>query len=186
MGPPPTGGGDGAGRLAYSFEDPFATPEADRREDRRLRGRLVAPVCVVTSFGEQSEPAGLTVSSVLVADGEPAELLALVDPLGALVAACRESGRAVVHLLRAGDERVAELFAGRYPADPFEEVAWHPGEYGPVLEGGRPTADCAVTEIGEAGYHSLLRARIETVGLGGGAEPLAWYRGGYRLLAPPG
>jgi hypothetical protein len=47
--------------------DPFATPEQDKSPVRRLRGRLASAVTLWTAPG----PAGLTVSSMLVADGDP-------------------------------------------------------------------------------------------------------------------
>ena len=50
--------------------DPFATPEEQRSPLRRLRGRLAAPVTLWTADGPAG-PAGLTVSSMLVAEGEP-------------------------------------------------------------------------------------------------------------------
>src|ERR671913_178577 len=46
--------------------DPFATPEQDKSPVRRLRGRLAAGVTLWTTTG----PAGLTVSSMMVADGD--------------------------------------------------------------------------------------------------------------------
>ena len=55
--------------------DPFATPEGQRSPVRRLRGRLAAPVTLWTAPG----PAGLTVSSMLVAGGEPGRVLGLID-----------------------------------------------------------------------------------------------------------
>ena len=56
--------------------DPFAVPTGQRSPVRRLRGRLAAPVTLWTAPG----PAGLTVSSTLVAEGEPDRLLGLIDP----------------------------------------------------------------------------------------------------------
>ena len=49
------------------LQRPLRHPEEDRSAVRRLRGRLAAPVTLWTAPG----PAGLTVSSMLVADGEP-------------------------------------------------------------------------------------------------------------------
>ena len=55
--------------------DPFATPDEEKSAVRRLRGRLAAPVTLWTTPG----PAGLTVSSTLVADGDPGRVLGLID-----------------------------------------------------------------------------------------------------------
>lgn len=64
------------------FEHPFATPLEERDPTRRFRGRLAAPVTVWTS-GAVSGRGGLTVSSLLVAEGDPGIILGLVgDKIG--------------------------------------------------------------------------------------------------------
>src|ERR671922_3117560 len=88
-------------------QHPFATPPERRSQARRLRGRLLAPVTVWTA-GSPSAGAALTVSSVLVAEGEPARILGLIDPTSALWEATREAGAFVVHVLGAGDRSLAE------------------------------------------------------------------------------
>src|SRR5258706_11309084 len=104
---------DGRGRVVrIHAEDPFATPEGDRSPLRRLRGRLAAPVSLWTAPG----PAGLTVSSMLVADGEPGRVLGLVDDESQLWAAIEESGRFAVAPLRDRDRQLADRFAGLLPA----------------------------------------------------------------------
>ena len=57
--------------IGIGNQHPFAVPPERRDPARRLRGRLVAPVTVWTA-GHPSTGAGLTVSSVLVAEGQPA------------------------------------------------------------------------------------------------------------------
>ncbi len=164
-------------------EDPFATPESARRADRRLRGRLLAPVTVWTAATGEDR-AGLTVSSLVVAEGEPAQLFALVDPLSELHRLAAESGRVLVHVLGAGEEKVAAFFAGRYPVDPFEELAFEPDEYGPRLAGERTTVRARFASSEPAGFQNLLRATVDSVLLAtGGEDPLAWYRGGFRRLS---
>jgi flavin reductase (DIM6/NTAB) family NADH-FMN oxidoreductase RutF len=66
--------------------------------------------------------AGLTVSSLLVAEGEPAEVLGLIDPLSELFDVLVERGAFVVHVLDHSDRRLAGMFAGEYPLDAIEEV----------------------------------------------------------------
>ena len=92
--------------------DPFAMPTGQRSPVRRLRGRLAAPVTLWTAPG----PAGLTVSSTLVADGEPGRLLGLIDagvrPLGGR----RGAGRFAVTPLGPPHRQLADRFAGLLPA----------------------------------------------------------------------
>jgi 3-hydroxy-9,10-secoandrosta-1,3,5(10)-triene-9,17-dione monooxygenase reductase component len=68
--------------IRVGSQPPFAIPPERRDPARRLRGRLVAPVTVWTA-GRPPGGAGLTVSSVLVAEGQPARLLGLIDPTSA-------------------------------------------------------------------------------------------------------
>src|SRR5690242_17428201 len=98
------------GRIHSS--DPFATPEEDRSPVRRLRGRLAAPVTLWTAPG----PQGLTVSSMLVADGDPGRVLGLIDEESELWAAIEESGRFAVAPLGPSDRQLADRFAGLMPA----------------------------------------------------------------------
>src|SRR5688500_2047994 len=53
--------------VTVHYTDPFATPEEERSPVRRFRRRLPSAVTLWTGPG----PAGLTVSSTLVADGDP-------------------------------------------------------------------------------------------------------------------
>lgn len=175
--------GDGE-QGAYIGEDPFLAPREERRADRRLRGRFVAPVTIWTA-GRREEPAGLTVSSVLVAEGEPAHLVGLIDPLSALFERAMTCGTLVVHVLGANDRRLAELFAGGYPVDPFAELAWSEDPFGPVLTGTRTVVRCRVGGSEPLGFQSLVKAAIESVDFAPGtrSDPLAWYHGVYRRLA---
>jgi 3-hydroxy-9,10-secoandrosta-1,3,5(10)-triene-9,17-dione monooxygenase reductase component len=167
-----------------SSDDPFATPLEERRLDRRFRGRLVAPVTVWTA-GSGDRRAGLTVSSLLVAEGDPAEVLGLLDPLSELFDVLVERGSFVVHVLETADQRLAGMFAGAYPVDPFEEVDTVDGEFGPVISGTRHTLGCRLVGSEELGFQMLVRGSIEALEIVADAgQPLIRYRGRYRKLSP--
>ena len=57
--------------------NPFADPPHSRDPVRRFRGRLVAPVTIATA-GTGRDKAGLTVSSLMIAEGEPGLVYLLV------------------------------------------------------------------------------------------------------------
>jgi len=165
-------------------DDPFATPLEERRLDRRFRGRLVAPVTVWTA-GSGERRAGLTVSSLLVAEGDPAEVLGLLDPLSDLFDVLAERGSFVVHVLDAADQRLAGIFAGAYPVDPFEEIDTTDAEFGPVISGTRHTLGCRFDGSEELGFEMLVRGRIEALEIVADAgQPLVRYRGRYGKLLP--
>src|SRR3954470_5699286 len=92
--------------------DPFATPDQDKSAVRRLRGRLAAPVTLWTTPG----PAGLTVSSALVADGDPGLVLGRIDEESDFGDAAEASGRFAVTPLTPADRQLADRFAGLMPA----------------------------------------------------------------------
>ncbi|HUF15041.1 MAG TPA: flavin reductase, partial [Acidimicrobiia bacterium] len=60
-------------------EHPFTPGPEERDPVRRLRGRLAAPVTIVTS-GAGDHRAGLTVSSLFVVEGNPGVVHAIVTP----------------------------------------------------------------------------------------------------------
>src|SRR5690348_17299034 len=98
--------------MTIHITDPFATPEEGRSPVRRLRGRLPAPVTLWTAPG----PAGLTVSSTLVADGTPGRVLGLVDEESELWAAVEAAGVFAVVPLAPRHRQLADRFAGLMPA----------------------------------------------------------------------
>lgn len=168
-------------RVTLRVADPFETPAADRRIDRRLRARLVGPVTVWTA-GTGTNRAGLTVSAVLVAEGDPAVLVGFIDPLSDLYDMVLERGRFLVHVLGTGDQRLAGMFAGSYPADPFAEVVTVEGIFGPVISGTRHLVGCELLGAEDVGFQALVRGRIESIELLG-SSPLVRYRGQYRKLS---
>jgi hypothetical protein len=115
---------------------PFLEPESERDPARRLRGRLGGAVTLWTT-GSGTARAGLTVSSMLVAAGDPARVLGLVDPDSDLALAVEESGTAVVALLSWRHRDLADAFAGVAPAPGgvFRLGTWTDTPWGPLLDG---------------------------------------------------
>lgn len=161
--------------------DPFAVPEAQRSPVRRLRGRLAAPVTLWTAPG----PAGLTVSSTLVADGDPGRLLGLVDEESELWNAVERSGRFAVCPLRRADHQLADQFAGLLPAPGglFREGDWRETAYGPVPADHGTWAGCRLDDARPMGWGLLVEATIETIDIDpDDTRPLIRYRGRYRSV----
>jgi 3-hydroxy-9,10-secoandrosta-1,3,5(10)-triene-9,17-dione monooxygenase reductase component len=175
--------GDNDDPIRVGGQHPFATPPSRRSPARRLRGRLAAPVTVWTA-GSPSAGAGLTVSSVLVAEGQPARVLGLVDPTSAFWDAMRRAGAFVVHVLAVGDLALAERFAEVRPpirgAFAGLEVAGSP--WGPVLGGRRSWAACTLAGSTPVGYGELVEGVIARLELHDAEDPLVWLHGRYRSV----
>ena len=109
---------------------PFADPHPD--PVRRFRGRLGGAVTLWTT-GSGPDRVGLTVSSLVVALGEPSHVIGLLDPDADLTETLRDTGRAVVQVLAWSDRALGEAFAGMAPAPggpfrmaDFEDTPWGP------------------------------------------------------------
>jgi 3-hydroxy-9,10-secoandrosta-1,3,5(10)-triene-9,17-dione monooxygenase reductase component len=174
--------------IRIGMQPPFAVPPERRDPARRFRGRLVAPVTVWTA-GHPPAGAGLTVSSVLVAEGQPARLLGLIDATSAFWEAMQEAGAFVVHVLAVGDRVLAERFSEVRPPirRPFDGLQVSESPWGPVLGGERPRAACRLAGSTPVGHAELVQGVIEQLELLDLEDPLAYLHGSYRSVGdPPG
>ncbi len=167
--------------MTIHSEHPFLDPDAD--PVRRFRGHLGGAVTLWTS-GEVHTPglrAGLTVSSLMVAGGEPGRLLALLDPDSDLRDVLESTGLGVVHLLQWEHRDLAEAFAGRMPAPggPFTMGEWEQTGHGPRLVSAPSWASVEVDSFEPVGWSDLVIARIDDVVMGEDTSPLEHRRGRY-------
>ena len=152
---------------------------------RRLRGRLAAGVTIWTSGGAH-ERTGLTVSSTIVADGDPPEVAGIISDTTALWEAIHGTRAFVIHVLHERQGTLADVFAGLRPSPggPFAATEVHDSEYGPVLPFLATRVACRLLDSRPAGYAYLVRGEAEEFELGDLGDPLVLFRGGYRRLAP--
>ncbi len=162
---------------------PFAAGQP-RRPLRRFRGRLPAPV-TVWAAETPAGPAGLTVSSMLVADGEPGEVVGLIDPASELFQALLGARRWAVSLLSHGDRQLSDAMAGLAPAPggPFRLARWRDTQWGPVLATSPGWLGARLLgEPVEAGWSMLVRGVVESIEIDEAVAPVAYVRGNYRQL----
>ena len=168
--------------MTIHTEHPFLPPEGERRPLRRFRGRLVAPVTAWTAQADGRRPAGLTVSSAVIADGEPGQVIGLVGEDSDLVDALTASGRFAVAVLGIQHRALADVLAGLLPAPggAFASGEWTPTRWGPVPSDA--LAWVGVRLLGDpepAGWSVLVRGEVEHVSIAEDADALAYHRGRY-------
>lgn len=178
--------------MTIHADHPFATPEPDRDPLRRWRGRMAAPVSVWAA-GVGQDRAGWTLSSFFVADGQPAEVLGLLDEDSSLADRLATDpgpvrGTTLTVNLLAWDHRgLADAFAGLAPAPggPFTLGAWQDTDWGPVLADAPGWLGARLVAAPQpAGWSLLVRAMVEHVEVGPDpvAGMLAHLRGRYRAV----
>ena len=162
---------------------PFADPEPD--PVRRLRGRIGGRV-TLWSAGAGADRAALTVTSVMVAAGEPAHVLALVDPDSELAATLEVTGRAVVQLLDWRHRDLADMCAGLTPAPGgvFRQASWESTGWGPRLVDVDVWAGVSLgvpraARSASVGWSLLLDGVVEELRIGEESDPLLHRRGRY-------
>ena len=164
-------------------DHPFVPAEGDRDQLRRLRGRTPAPV-TVWATGTGARRQGLTVSSLLLAAGEPDRVLGLIDPDSDFWASAPSTW--TINVLGGEHRFLADAFAGTAPAPggPFTLGKWTDSEWGPVLDG---TAGWIGVRLDESeprsvGWGFLVEGIVESVTVGA-ADALVHLRGRYRDLS---
>lgn len=170
--------------MTIHSEHPFLEPESDRDPVRRFRGRLGGAVTLWTAGAGDApqDRAGLTVSSIMVAGGEPARVLALLDPDADLTDRLLASDRAVVHLLGWEHHDLADVFAGVAPAPGgmFRAAEFEPTAWGPRLASAPAWAGVTLESSVEVGWSTLVTCVLDEITIAEDVEPLVHRRGRYQ------
>lgn len=173
--------------MSIHAEHPFLTPEPDRDPVRRARGRLNAPV-TIWATGDGGSRAGLTVSSMIIAEGDPGEVIGLVNPESGLGETVADTRTVAVSVLAGEHRRIADVFAGVTPSPggKFRTGSWTQTAWGPVADGAPAWIGARLVEgeLIRSGWAYLVRAKIEHVELAELTEadhPLGYLRGRYQF-----
>jgi flavin reductase (DIM6/NTAB) family NADH-FMN oxidoreductase RutF len=162
---------------------PFDSPDAGRDPARRLRGRVGTTVSLWTA-GSDRDRAGLTVSSYLVAAGEPSRIIAVLHSESDLLERLEEDHTAVVALLDWRHRELADVFAGLMPAPggPFRSAEWRDTDWGPHLTTLTTWAGVRLeaSATRDVGWSRLVEVVIEHVEIGEDSDPLVHRRGRYQ------
>ncbi|MFZ0013147.1 MAG: flavin reductase family protein [Acidimicrobiia bacterium] len=164
-------------------ENPFVDAPDQRDPVRRFRGRLTAPVTIVTA-GTRANRTGLTVSSLNVIEGAPGVVHIVVGPTADIWDVMAATGGFIVHICRRDDRKLAEVFAGLRPSPGglFTGLEVVYTDRGPVLSELSDRAHCRFIEQFETGHSGVVIGEIDQVEIGELSDPLVYFRGGYRTL----
>ena len=120
---------------------------------------------------------------MLVADGDPGELIALVSEDADWWDLFRETRSATVNILAEGQGPVSEAFArlAPSPGGPFRTGTWTDAEAGPRLAGAAAWVSVRLLDVNppNAGWGLLVRAKTGSIELNSGVVALRHQQGRY-------
>lgn len=154
----------------------------DPAEQRRIMGSFATGVTVVTTNSEP--PTGLTANAVASLSLDPPLVLVAVDKKASSHQAFQETRCFAVNILTARQQSVSNRFATPGPKD-FSDLNIKTAETGaPIIADSLGWLDCQLHEVLPGGDHDIFVGKIVAGELNAG-EPLLYYSGKYRDLAPP-
>ena len=163
-----------------------------------LGGRLIDPqlyldvmanfpsgVVVVTAYGPDGLPRGLTVSAFCAVSLDPPLALACIAKTSNTLPAVQHTNGFTANILATGREQLARRMATKL-SDKFDGIAWartRSGLGGPVMEeDGAAYAVCTLQQTIEAGDHWILIGDVIDGGHLPGVTPMVYSRREYRPL----
>jgi flavin reductase (DIM6/NTAB) family NADH-FMN oxidoreductase RutF len=167
----------------WSMEAPATAEETfiDPQRFREVMSSFPSGVVIVTAFGHDGEPRGLTVNAFCAVSLEPPLALACIDKLSNTLPAVRHTNGFTANILSAGREPLARLMATK-STDKFNSLEWRRAEAGggPILEHDIAAyAVCTLREAIEGGDHWILIGNVVDGARLDGVNPLIYSRRDY-------
>jgi flavin reductase (DIM6/NTAB) family NADH-FMN oxidoreductase RutF len=154
----------------------------DPERFRQVMASFPSGVVVLTAFGQDGQPRGLTVSAFCAVSLVPPLALACIDKTSNTLPAVQHARGFTANILAAGREQLARRMASKL-SDKFDAVKWRrheSGGGGPILEEDAAAyAVCSLKEAIEAGDHWILIGHVLAGAQRDGATPLIFSRRGY-------
>ena len=172
--------------MAGAFEaiGPEPLKSIDPAAFRDAMSRLGAAVHVVTSAGPAGTT-GFTATAVSSVSDQPATLLVCLNRRSNSAPLLSANGVFCVNTLRADEEAIADLFAGRTGnrAERFATGEWITLATGaPVLVTAVVAFDCRVIEIKAVASHNVIFGAVEAVRLGLPGAALVYHERAYKRV----
>jgi 3-hydroxy-9,10-secoandrosta-1,3,5(10)-triene-9,17-dione monooxygenase reductase component len=151
------------------------TPE--QQHFRRVMGHFPTGVTIVTSRRGDGAPCGLTANAVASVSLDPLLVLVCMDRTSVTHGCITEGGTFAISVLSSEDEELARRFAHSNRVGRFDGVELKESSTGsPILSHALAWMDCRVSQVHEAGDHSILVGEVLSCDARDG-EPLLFFRG---------
>jgi flavin reductase len=171
--------------MAGAFEAAAAVKSVDAQAFREAMSRLGAAVHVVTTDGPAGK-SGFTATAVVSVSDNPATLLVCLNRAATSMPILRENGVFCVNTLRAGDEIIADTFAGRTKVT--REQRFNTGNWStlatrsPALLSAVVAFDCRVIEVKSVASHDIYFGVVEAIHSGSAGAALVYHDRSYKQV----
>jgi flavin reductase (DIM6/NTAB) family NADH-FMN oxidoreductase RutF len=151
----------------------------DPQKFRETMTSFPSGVVVLTAFGSDSLPRGLTVSAFCAVSLDPPLALACIDKTSNTLPAVQHAGGFTANILAAGREQLARRMATKI-SEKFDGIAWRQpasAHGGPILEEDCAAyAVCTLRDTIEAGDHWILIGNVVEGAHLDGVSPMIFSR----------
>ena len=157
--------------------------EFDSRLYRNALGRFPTGIAVVTTLTGDGQAIGMTINSFASVSLNPALVLWSLDRGSECLDAFSRGEGYGVHFLRADQQDLSQRFSRKDRHD-FSDLIYEIGLGGaPLIRDCHAWFDCRVQARLDGGDHVILIGEVQDFGYQEQAEPLLYFKGGYRRLA---
>lgn len=163
-----------------------STPEGAEhaRHFRTVLGNFPTGVVVITATGSDGELLAMVVGSFTSVSLDPPIVAFLADQGSQTFPKIRAAGHFVANVLASDQADLCRTMAQR-GAERFQNVGWQPSAGGvPLLDGAVAWIECTLSEVVEAGDHSIALSSVRDLRVGSEKLPLLFFRGGYGAFDP--
>jgi flavin reductase len=168
---------------AFMAEPPISFATVEPRYFREAMARLGAAVHIVTTDGPGGKH-GFTATAVSSVSDQPATLLVCLNHRSRIVGPLHENKILCVNTLRAGDDAIADVFAGRTGltgAPRFLQGQWMTLKTGaPALASSVVSLDCRIIESKPVASHNVYFCGIVDVHQGEPGPALVYHEREYK------
>jgi flavin reductase (DIM6/NTAB) family NADH-FMN oxidoreductase RutF len=159
-------------------------PRLDPRAFRDCLGCFATGVTVVTALGARGQLLGVTANSFNAVSLDPPLVLFSLDRRAYSLWDFLSTGHFAVNVLAEGQAELSSGFA-RSREDKWSGVTWETWDHGcPILAGCHANFECSIAYTHAGGDHVIFVGQVRRMAMDGAKEPLLYYRGHYRSLAP--
>ena len=171
--------------MAGAFEAVETAKSVEPAQFREAMSRLGAAVHVITTAGASGQT-GFTATAVVSVSDAPPTLLVCLNRGANSAPILRNNGVFCVNTLRAGDEVIADTFAGRTKV--AREARFDAGEWGtlstgsPALMSAVAAFDCRVIEVKAVASHDIYFGLVEAMHSGPPGAALVYHDRAYKQV----